>query len=114
MKRMVAREDGWCDWQFPTMQGYRMACCDCGLVHNMEFEVHKVTKQIDENTFEAKPVEGYRVRFKARRNNRSTAAMRRKPKEYSQCSGDPSSCPENEGYGCCKPNPNDTKQKVKA
>jgi hypothetical protein len=24
--------------------------------------------------------------------------------EYPQCSGDPASCPEKEGYGCCKPN----------
>ena len=77
MKRMLERKDGWTDWQFPTMQKYRMACCDCGLVHDMQFEVHKVTKQIDANTFVAKSVEGYRVRFKARRNNRSTAAMRR-------------------------------------
>ncbi|MCR9245648.1 MAG: hypothetical protein NXI31_11500 [bacterium] len=22
-------------------------------------------------------------------------------REWSECSGDPSSCPENEGYGCC-------------
>jgi hypothetical protein len=25
--------------------------------------------------------------------------------DYPECSGEPSSCPENEGYGCCKPNP---------
>ena len=25
--------------------------------------------------------------------------------DYPGCSGDPASCPENEGYGCCKPNP---------
>jgi hypothetical protein len=25
--------------------------------------------------------------------------------EYPECSGNPASCPENEGYGCCKPNP---------
>lgn len=24
--------------------------------------------------------------------------------EYPECSGDPACCPENEGYGCCKPN----------
>ena len=27
--------------------------------------------------------------------------------DYPECSGDPLSCPENEGYGCCKPNPPD-------
>jgi len=26
-------------------------------------------------------------------------------KKYANCSGDPASCPENEGHGCCKPNP---------
>lgn len=26
-------------------------------------------------------------------------------KNYPECSGNPSSCPENEGYGCCQPNP---------
>jgi hypothetical protein len=25
--------------------------------------------------------------------------------DYPECSGDPACCPENEGYGCCKPNP---------
>lgn len=29
------------------------------------------------------------------------------PEGYPECSGDPASCPENEGYGCCKPNPED-------
>jgi len=28
--------------------------------------------------------------------------------EYPECSGDPASCPENEGRGCCQPNPSRT------
>lgn len=28
-----------------------------------------------------------------------------KTADYPECSGDPADCPENEGYGCCKPNP---------
>ena len=27
--------------------------------------------------------------------------------DFPECSGDPASCPENEGYGCCRPNPKD-------
>lgn len=27
------------------------------------------------------------------------------PESRMECSGDPTSCPENEGYGCCQPNP---------
>jgi|SRR6185312_13678459 len=33
------------------------------------------------------------------------AAAPSAPQDFPGCSGDPASCPENEGYGCCKPNP---------
>lgn len=48
------------EWVQPIRKGYKMACCDCGLVHTMDFRVHKG-----------------RAQFRAFRNNRSTAAMRR-------------------------------------
>ena len=53
-------EDGWSRWVQPVEEGYKMACCDCGLVHTMDFRV-----------------EDGRAQFRARRNNRSTALMRR-------------------------------------
>ena len=53
-------EDGWGDWIHPLV-GYKMACCDCGLVHNMQF-------RIDDKG---------QINFRAQRNNRSTAMMRR-------------------------------------
>lgn len=37
-EQMVEGEDGWSDWVHPV-PGYRMECCDCGLVHEMEFAV---------------------------------------------------------------------------
>lgn len=49
------------EWVYPVMEGYRMMCCDCGLVHELDFEV----------------VDAEYVRFRARRNNRSTANARR-------------------------------------
>ncbi len=49
------------EWVQPIENGYKMACCDCGLVHTMNFRVHKG-----------------RAQFQVFRNNRSTAAMRRK------------------------------------
>jgi hypothetical protein len=59
-------KDGWSRWVYPVMDGYKLACCDCGLVHDMQF---RVTDEYD------------RVEFRVRRNNRSTAAVRRhKPK----------------------------------
>lgn len=48
------------EWVQPIASGYKMACCDCGLVHDMDFRIH----------------EG-RVQFRARRNKRSTAVKRR-------------------------------------
>ena len=49
---------GW--WVEPIRRGYKMCCCDCGLVHDMDFRVQKGKAQ-----------------FMVRRNNRSTAALRR-------------------------------------
>jgi len=48
------------EWQQPIKKGYRMACCDCGLVHDMDFRI----------------VEG-KIQFRARRNNRATGQLRR-------------------------------------
>ena len=49
------------EWFQPRRRGYRMMCCDCGLVHEVDFRVYK-----------------RRVQLRVRRNNRATAAARRK------------------------------------
>jgi hypothetical protein len=49
------------EWVQPVEEGYKMACCDCGLVHKMDFRIH----------------EG-RVQFRAFRDNRATGQVRRK------------------------------------
>lgn len=48
------------EWIQPVRRGYRMRCCDCDLVHELDFRV----------------VSG-RVQFRVRRNQRATAACRR-------------------------------------
>lgn len=53
-------DDGWSDWIHP-LPGYRMACCDCGLVHELEL-------RIDANR---------KLNFRVRRDARSTGQMRR-------------------------------------
>jgi hypothetical protein len=37
----VEREtaNGWSRWLQPVRRGYLMACCDCGLVHRLDFRV---------------------------------------------------------------------------
>jgi len=47
-------------WIRPIKTGYKMACCDCGLVHEIDFKI-----------------EDDRVWIRSRRNNRSTAMIRR-------------------------------------
>jgi hypothetical protein len=34
-----ALEDGWSDWVCPRPQGYLMQCCDCELIHEVDFRV---------------------------------------------------------------------------
>ena len=34
-----ALEDGWCDWVCPKPKGYLMQCCDCELIHEVDFRV---------------------------------------------------------------------------
>ena len=53
-------------WIQPVMKGYKMACCDCGLIHRLEFKVIKCGR-------------GHKVIFRAWRDYRATAAKRRKP-----------------------------------
>ena len=49
------------EWVKPEMTGYKMACCDCGLVHRLNFHVDE---------------EG-RVWLQAFRDNRATGQTRR-------------------------------------
>ena len=32
-------EDGWCNWVCPKPQGYLMQCCDCELIHEVDYRV---------------------------------------------------------------------------
>lgn len=48
------------EWIQPIRKGYKLACCDCGLVHNIDFRIHNK-----------------KIQFRVFRNNRSTALTRR-------------------------------------
>ena len=48
------------EWLQPVRKGYKLGCCDCGLVHEMDFRLHN----------------GH-IQFRARRANRSTGQVRR-------------------------------------
>ncbi len=53
------------EWVQPIRRGYKLACCDCGLVHNLNFRLVQWGR-------------GRKIQFQAFRNERSTALSRRK------------------------------------
>jgi hypothetical protein len=57
--KVIEKADGWSEWIQPVEAGYKMACCDCDLVHTLDFRIH----------------EG-RVQLRASRHVRATAAKR--------------------------------------
>lgn len=66
-KRMIEGRGGWCEWQAPVMKGYLMKCCDCGLVHELEFKAFVETNQ-KRGTFKVTELPWpFRVLFRARR-----------------------------------------------
>ena len=56
-------EDGWSDWIYPS-RFFREFCCHCGLAHDIEYRI------TDDG-----------IAFRAKQNNRATAAARRKKKK---------------------------------
>ena len=86
LKPEVEGPDGWTQWQYPLLKGYRMGCCDCGLVHDLEFAVVEIERHIRPDRFVIgntviKGNKGkYRIAMRARRNQRSTAQVRRHKK----------------------------------
>ena len=61
------------EWVRPVMKGYRMMCCDCGLVHSLDFKVIRWGR-------------GHKVMFRAFRHVRATAAARRRKQKMTPSS----------------------------
>lgn len=78
----TAVEGKWSREVHPAMSGYRMACCDCDLVHDMEFHIERVIRRHPDGSYDSEKTgdKDLIVVFKVARNNRSTAALRRKKK----------------------------------
>jgi hypothetical protein len=66
MSRYVQRHDGE-GFSYPAGVPWKIACCDCGLVHKIVIVVKGVRK-------------GSPVGIAVKRDNRATAARRRNPK----------------------------------
>lgn len=67
--RHIAGRGGWSEWVYPTPNNiYLFKCCDCGLVHDMEFGslIERNRKGIEFEVVKLPPE--IRVMFRARRN----------------------------------------------
>lgn len=51
------------EWVQPIRNGYKMMCCDCGLVHKLDFRIVGKIKRF--------------IQFRASRDNRATGQFRR-------------------------------------
>lgn len=63
----------------PDMKGYRLACCDCGLVHRLDFEVFEIVGRTPSGTFTVHDIPDGKVQigFRAYRDERATGQKRR-------------------------------------
>ena len=55
------------EWVQPIRKGYRMRCCDCGLVHIVDFHLLRYAGS-----------RRGKIKFRLFRDNRATAAIRRR------------------------------------
>jgi len=69
---------GFTRWVHPKMRGYLMACCDCGLVHEMQFKAIAVKdRRAGRFIYAELPEDVFRVQFRARRAVLATKAQRK-------------------------------------
>jgi hypothetical protein len=87
-KKESITETGWSDWLSPSdLQDYKIACCDCGLVHT--FQLRPIVKVVEGKTFTMHELvsdgleEGQTVSvaIRAKRDNRATGQLRRRKRQ---------------------------------
>lgn len=71
------------EWITPVLKGYKLSCCDCGLVHNMEFRIVYLNEKTGKVytgsiTADMLPYLNPTIQFRAVRNKRATAQKRRR------------------------------------
>jgi hypothetical protein len=59
------------EWTRPRMRNFREQCCDCGLIHRLDFRI------VDGRKDARARLRRLQVEFRTRRDDRATAAVRR-------------------------------------
>ena len=67
-------------WLRVVQEGFKFCCCDCGLVHKMDFRI------VYDGVEDVRIGEG-RVEFRVFRDNRATGQVRRHLKNICKCNG---------------------------
>lgn len=77
-KQEVGKNGDWTEWIRPRMTNYYMSCCDCGLVHTLNFRVVKVLKVYKNGMKKGEilPKDEFEVEMKVKRNNKLTKQER--------------------------------------
>jgi hypothetical protein len=75
-KRICYDAVGYGEWIRPRMRNFREQCCDCGLIHRLNFRI------VDDNEGARPPTKGRQhprlhIEIRTRRDDRATAAARR-------------------------------------
>lgn len=93
---------GFSRWIRPVMMGYKFGCCDCGLVHEMEFRVLAVERRYADGRWTGTPLprSAYRVIFRARRAERYTAKQREQNARRGQPASGGRPKPSRRSVGC--------------
>ncbi len=66
-------KNGWSEWIYPISKKYLLGCCDCGLVHEVEFKAFVETNQ-KRGRFEAVTLPWpFRVMLRAKRKDNLVA-----------------------------------------
>jgi hypothetical protein len=70
-KRVAYPVIGYGEWTRPRMKNFREQCCDCGLIHRLDFRI------VDARTGARARPRSLTIEFRTRRDDRATAAARR-------------------------------------
>lgn len=63
---------------FPVLRGYKLCCCDCGLVHTVAFDAIRITSSLPDGRFKYQRLDRkrYRVLMRVWRDNVATRRAR--------------------------------------
>ncbi len=66
-REIVPTKNAWSRWINPVMDNYLLKCCNCGLVHKMQFRVVFISKYDKKKWRSILTDKNFQIEFRARR-----------------------------------------------